>query len=216
MRLKLNEQDHKNILESVNALMTIRQKGNMQISLSIDNGDNNLANENDNLIDSKDYYDNYDSSDDSVDKNDHEFVYEVNSNSEDDSADALDKMKIGNSTCILKSSNENLFNACNSVDNLNVFVNNSIKSIKYIENEFITEKKNFDNELNCSNEKYNTISYNSINETSHCVTNNHHQHTASTINITTTNNELLCESNFEKCNNQDLNEKQSMENNLKN
>jgi len=95
VRTKLNEEEQKNIADSVNALVELRRKKNMQIttSTSKDNADRDEVKKidsTDNFIVSKDYYDENDSSDDSSDDSvgeiveTNQLVHEINSNNEDD------------------------------------------------------------------------------------------------------------------------------------
>lgn len=93
MRAKLNEEEQSAILDSVNALIDLRHKRNKQVSSSIpkDNGGDCEVNGNnltDNLIISKDFYDECGSSDDSIDESDKQnrLVHDINSESEDDSS----------------------------------------------------------------------------------------------------------------------------------
>lgn len=73
MRAKLNEEDQKQILDSVNTLMKLRRKEHIQITLN--NKDDNLCDVNndknsttDSIIISKDYYEEHDSSDELTDE----------------------------------------------------------------------------------------------------------------------------------------------------
>lgn len=74
MRIKLNEEEQKKILDSVNALIEIRRKKNAHIAPSSLAGDGDRVESTGekksttSLIISKDYYDQFDSSDDSVDE----------------------------------------------------------------------------------------------------------------------------------------------------
>lgn len=90
MRAKLNNEEQKNILDSVKGLMKLRQKRAIHISQSIsrENGNGDITT--DNVIVSKDYYENYDSSDDSSDesvKSVNQLVCELSDSSEKESTE---------------------------------------------------------------------------------------------------------------------------------
>lgn len=92
MRTKLNEEDQKQILDSVNALMRLRRKEHTQITPAGDKADNidEVNNDKhstitDTVIVSKDYYEEHDSSDESTDES-------VKSNSvNEDYSDTLER-----------------------------------------------------------------------------------------------------------------------------
>lgn len=75
MRTKLNDEDQQIISDSVNALMGLRRKKHIQITIPSDKGDNLDGVDNDkhsgtdSIIISKDYYEKHDSSDESVKSN---------------------------------------------------------------------------------------------------------------------------------------------------
>lgn len=204
MRMRLKEENEQNLLDSVKSLMELRlQKGNNEII-----EDFIETNRNDNLIVSKDYYDINDFSDDSSDESVkvNQLVCEINSNSENGSADKLEKSTID----AIENNNIQLFETCNSKDNVNsLCVNNSsTESIKSCsENEFIIKKSN---DYNQPNENINNVIKNNklfcdnsfvmfknqdINEKQSSVENN--------------------SKNENTCKDQDINEKQSIENNSK-
>lgn len=92
MRAKLNDKEQKKILDSVKGLMKLRRKRAIHISQSITRENGNGDKTTDNVIVSQDYYDKFNSSDDSADesvKSVDQLVREMSDNSEDDSTEEL-------------------------------------------------------------------------------------------------------------------------------
>lgn len=214
MRSKLNEEDQKKIMDSVNYLMKLRQKKNGQIipSTQRDNGDHERkVYENDfrdSLIVSKNYYDECISSDgDSADESiikPNQLVYEINSesSSEDDSESSVsEQLQLQKTTIIdipckkdgvcrtdVDQMNEN--NEYLDDRNIDIFENNVVNEISF---EMCTD----------STEEIKRVENNDVHNKANLEKN---------TDITVENNECLRDDNFEKSKCLNTNEKHITDN----
>ncbi|VVC27063.1 Leucine-rich repeat,Leucine-rich repeat domain, L domain-like [Cinara cedri] len=209
MRTKLNEEDQKNILDSVNTLMGLRRrKEHIQITPAGDTTDNLDGVNNDKhttvtdtVIVSKDYYEEHDSSDESTDES-------VKSTS--DSEDYSDHLERSQKRQLQQLSTRTIveIDGCNVVHGVDdrQTVNNHLsdgKNGSIINNEV----NEFDNSVR--SEKDSNTDVVLINENNENEDNSLIQNQQQNTDITITNSALSNVNNFEKCKIEDIIVKQS-------